>query len=123
MYSLLWAGPSTTQGATTNPLSPQIDVAMESTANFIEELSGPKTGKVQRLGATWNLANLPTVVRERYDMVLARKPIPVALLETPYELFQAVEKVTAMAAALLNGFYPPTHLPIYPQRQYEQHQQ
>ena len=48
--------------------------------DFIEELSGPKTGKVQRLGATWNLANLPRVVRTRYDLVLARKPIPVSLL-------------------------------------------
>ena len=65
---------------TINPMPPDIDAIAETTADFIEELSGPKTGKVQRLGATWNLQHLPTSVRTRYDMVLTRKPIPVALL-------------------------------------------
>ena len=39
-------------------------------------------GKVQHLGATWNLAHLPPTVKER--MVLTRTPILVALLETSY---------------------------------------
>ena len=65
-------------------MPPDIDAIAETTTDFIEELSGPKTGKVQCLGATWNLQHLPTSVRNRYDMVLTRKAISVAHLETAY---------------------------------------